>query len=103
LVVQIARAFLQNPVDTGIMTLRSARSRSGSGSPGRETSGGRLERTEVRFSMLITIAPLLLAIIGLLIYVLASNAKTVEIGRIMFACGLLVSTWYLGSHMTKLF
>jgi hypothetical protein len=33
--------------------------------------------------------PLLISIIGLLMYVLASNPKIVEIGRIMFWTGLL--------------
>jgi hypothetical protein len=33
--------------------------------------------------------PLLIAIIGLLMYVLSSNPKIVEVGRIMFWTGLL--------------
>jgi len=33
--------------------------------------------------------PLLISLIGLLMYVLASNPKVVEIGRIMFWTGLL--------------
>lgn len=53
--------------------------------------------------MLIAIAPLLIAVVGLLIYVLAANAKTVEIGRILFFCGTLVSTWVVAAHMTKVF
>lgn len=32
---------------------------------------------------------LAVALIGLLMYILASNAKVVEIGRIAFGCGLL--------------
>ena len=32
---------------------------------------------------------LLVALIGLLVYVLSSNAKAVELGRLAFACGLL--------------
>ena len=39
--------------------------------------------------MFIAVIPLLVAIIGLLLYILASNAKVSEIGRLMFACGLL--------------
>jgi hypothetical protein len=39
--------------------------------------------------MIITIVPLLVAIIGLLMYLLSSNAKVAEVGRLMFACGLL--------------
>jgi hypothetical protein len=33
--------------------------------------------------------PLLFCIVGLLIYVLATNGKVVEIGRTLFWCGLL--------------
>ena len=39
--------------------------------------------------MFIAVIPLLVAIVGLLMYILATNAKVAEIGRIMFACGLL--------------
>lgn len=39
---------------------------------------------------MIILLPLLIAIIGVLAYALASNPKLSEIGRIMFACGLLV-------------
>lgn len=33
---------------------------------------------------------LILAVIGLLVYVLSNNGKAVEIGRLLFACALLV-------------
>lgn len=33
--------------------------------------------------------PLIIALIGLVLYALASNAKAAEIGRLMFAIGLL--------------
>ena len=32
---------------------------------------------------------LLIAIIGLVVYVVSTNGKAQEIGRLMFACGLL--------------
>ncbi len=38
---------------------------------------------------MIIVFPLLIAVIGLLMYVLAGNPKVVEIGRIMFWTGLL--------------
>jgi Na+/phosphate symporter len=41
--------------------------------------------------MLIAVMPLLLVLIGLVIYVLSSNGKAAEIGRITFFCGLLVT------------
>jgi hypothetical protein len=38
---------------------------------------------------MIILFPLLIAVIGLLMYALAANGKVVEIGRIMFWTGLL--------------
>lgn len=52
--------------------------------------------------MLITIIPLLAAILGVLIYALASNAKVAELGRIMFACGLLVLLAEMAHHVVRL-
>ena len=40
---------------------------------------------------MIILVPLLIAIIGFLLYVLASNPKFSEIGRIMFFTGLLAT------------
>lgn len=39
--------------------------------------------------MFIALVPLFVAIVGLLMYILASNPKVSEIGRIMFFCGLM--------------
>lgn len=63
----------------------------------------RLDEHEVRFLMLIAIVPLLVAIIGLLIYVLASNAKVVEVGRALMWCGILVTVLATMSRTVKLF
>lgn len=49
--------------------------------------------------MLIAIAPLLIAIVGLLMWALAANSKVAEAGRIMFFCGVLVLTMTL-AHVT---
>lgn len=38
---------------------------------------------------MIIFLPLLVALVGLLMYALSANPKIVEIGRIMFAMGLL--------------
>jgi hypothetical protein len=46
--------------------------------------------------MLIATVPILVAIVGLLMYVLAGNPKVAEIGRIMFAAGLLVALFAIG-------
>jgi hypothetical protein len=43
--------------------------------------------------MVIAIFPLVVAIVGLLIWLLASNGKASEAGRIMFFCGVLVFVW----------
>jgi len=39
--------------------------------------------------MIIALVPLVVAIAGLLLWLLASNVKVAEIGKIMFCCGLL--------------
>ncbi len=41
--------------------------------------------------MLVALLPLLVALVGLVVYALASNGKAQEIGRLMFACGLLAT------------
>jgi hypothetical protein len=38
---------------------------------------------------MIILLPLLVSLIGVLMYVLCANPKLSEIGRLMFACGLL--------------
>jgi Na+/phosphate symporter len=53
--------------------------------------------------MLIVLS-LLVCIIGLLIYALTKdNSKVLEIGRIMFFCGLLVFLFSVGPDIIKLF
>jgi hypothetical protein len=41
--------------------------------------------------MLIATIPLIATIVGLLMYVLASSQKVAELGRLIFAVGLLVT------------
>jgi len=43
--------------------------------------------------MTIILMPLVVCIVGLLMYVFMSNPKAQELGRIMFFCGLLVVLW----------
>ena len=43
--------------------------------------------------------PLLVALIGVLMYALATNPKVQEIGRIMFFCGLLVTLFEVAGHV----
>lgn len=52
--------------------------------------------------MLISLFAIIVAVVGLLLYVLASNPKLSEIGRIMFFCGALVTTWALGGRGVRL-
>jgi len=52
--------------------------------------------------MLIAIVPLLAAILGLLVYVLASNSKAIEIGRLTYFAGLLVTLFIAAKHIVKL-
>jgi Na+/phosphate symporter len=53
--------------------------------------------------MVISILALLVCIIGLLIYVLASNPKLSEIGRLMFFAGLLATLLAVGQKVVHLF
>ncbi len=52
--------------------------------------------------MLIAIIPLVVAIIGVLMYALCSNAKLAEIGRLLFFAGLLVCLFVAAKHTLKL-
>jgi len=51
---------------------------------------------------MVILLPLLVCIVGLLMYALAANPKLVEIGRIMFWVGLLACLLGSGSAVTSL-
>lgn len=51
---------------------------------------------------MIILMPLLIALIGVLMYALAGNPKLQEIGRIMFFCGLLVTLFHSGGVVSLL-
>jgi Na+/phosphate symporter len=53
--------------------------------------------------MVIAYLPLLIALIGVLMYALSANPKVVEIGRIMFWTGLLVTLFSVASKTVRLF
>jgi Na+/phosphate symporter len=53
--------------------------------------------------MLISWAVIIVAILGLLIYILAGNPKVQELGRIAFSCGLLVACLMLAGKTVQLF
>mgnify|MGYP001585277591 CR=1 FL=1 len=50
----------------------------------------------------IAIVPLLVCVIGLLVYALASNTKVAELGRLSFAMGLLVTLLVFASKVVRL-
>lgn len=52
--------------------------------------------------MLIAIWPLVVAVIGALIYALASNSKASELGRIVFFCGFFWLVYTLVGHTLHL-
>lgn len=52
--------------------------------------------------MLAILLPVLAAVVGVLVYALATNAKVVEIGRALLWCGLLVSLLVCAEHVWHL-
>lgn len=45
--------------------------------------------------------PLVVALLGLLVYLLASNPKVQEIGRIIFFCGLFWLVFLFAGHTLR--
>jgi len=52
--------------------------------------------------MLIAIWPLVIAVIGALVYALASNSKAAELGRLVFFCGFFWLVYSLVGHTLKM-
>lgn len=52
---------------------------------------------------MIILIPLLVALVGVLMYALSTNPRLAEIGRIMFAFGLLVALFRVGPEMVTIF
>ena len=50
----------------------------------------------------IAILPIVTALVGLLIYALSTNAKVCELGRLAFACGLLVTLLVFATKLVHL-
>jgi hypothetical protein len=55
---------------------------------------------QLRRLLMIILLPLLVALIGVLMYALSTNPKLVEIGRMMFWCGLLAFLFGAGPVVT---
>lgn len=48
------------------------------------------------------VLPLLVCILGVLVYALASNSKTQELGRLAYGAGLLVTLWEFAAKIISL-
>lgn len=53
--------------------------------------------------MMIAIIPALVALVGLLLYLMAGNPKAQEIGRILLFCGVLATLFGLSQSTVRLF
>lgn len=51
--------------------------------------------------MLIAYIPFFIAIVGLLLWALAGNALVKEVGKILFFCGALVTTFSLADRTVR--
>jgi len=52
--------------------------------------------------MAISYLPLLVCVVGMLVYALSTNAKAAELGRIAFAFGLLIALMSMAHHVVRL-
>ncbi len=52
--------------------------------------------------MITILAPVLAIVIGMFAYGYAANAKIQELGRLTFACGMLVSLFVVATRVIKL-
>lgn len=52
--------------------------------------------------MITILAPVLAVIIGAFAYALAANPKVQEMGRLTFACGMLVALFLVATKVIKL-
>ncbi len=48
------------------------------------------------------IVPLLVCLVGLVVYALSTNGKVVELGRLAYGCGLLVTLFVVARHVLRL-
>ncbi len=52
--------------------------------------------------MAIAVFPIIILIVGVLLYFISANGKVQEVGRIMFFCGLLVLCFVLSKEVVRL-
>ncbi len=52
--------------------------------------------------MAIAIFPIIVAILGILLWFISANGKVQEVGRIMFFCGLLVLCFVLARETVRI-
>ncbi len=53
--------------------------------------------------MMVIAFPLLICLIGLLLWAISQNALVKDAGRMMFQIGLFFTVWWSAPHMVKLF
>lgn len=51
---------------------------------------------------MILLIPVIMCLVGLVVYILSANPKAAELGRITFSCGLLVTLLHIGGTALKL-
>jgi len=52
--------------------------------------------------MAVAVVPLVVAVVGLLMWLISSNPKAAEAGKIMFFCGVLVLTMSMAKETVRL-
>jgi Na+/phosphate symporter len=52
--------------------------------------------------MFIALVPVLVMVVGALVYGLSANPKVQEMGRLAFGAGLLVACWAFAGHAVRL-
>lgn len=51
--------------------------------------------------MAIAIFPVILAVVGILLYFISANGKVQEVGRILFFCGLLALSFVFSREVVR--
>ena len=52
--------------------------------------------------IVIAIVPLLVAVVGLLMWFVSGNGKVQELGRLLFFCGALVTLFVMGGKVVRI-
>lgn len=60
------------------------------------------DETKLHPMLIVAIIPLVVCVVGLLMYILATNPKVVELGRLTFFAGLLVFLFAIARETVKI-